>query len=389
MKRHLSVALVVIAAAGLIACEDLPSKPKEGPNDGPAPSVAVSEPFTHSNLTIFLLRGKDTLPAGHQLLTLQEAMEQKKVVVHETSTVNELSIENVSTDAEVFVQAGDIVRGGKQDRLMACDMVVPPKSGHIAIPSFCCESGRWTQRGKESAQAFNKSDQQAANKDVKLALNAARDQGRVWDEVKKAQMKLSEKVGKPVNAPESPSSYQLALEDKDLQAKIDAYVKALAKVTDGKDDAIGFAIVVNGKVEGAEVYGSSALFRKLWPKLLKCAAIDALAEFQKDKKFDAVAAKDVEKFLADAAAGPRKDVALASLGEGRNRQTLNQAPNAARPNVDSPAQGRGAAQATEPPADAKPGRVRLVQSDNGKILMTESQDGKAGNAVLHRSYIAK
>ena len=112
MKRHLPVALLALATAGLIACE-APPKPK----DGAAPSVTVSEPFTHANLTIFLLRGKDTIPAGHQLLTLQEAMEQKKVIVHETSAVNELSIENVSADVDVFVQSGDIVRGGKQDRL--------------------------------------------------------------------------------------------------------------------------------------------------------------------------------------------------------------------------------------------------------------------------------
>src|SRR5262249_36721858 len=144
-------------------------------------------------LSIFLLHGKDAVASGHPLLTLQEAMEQKKLIVHETSDVNELSVENVATDIDVFIQSGDIVRGGKQDRLMAVDMIVSPKSGKVPIASFCCESGRWRKRGGESEAAFAESSKQAANKDVKLAVNAARDQGQVWEKVKEAQKKLAMK----------------------------------------------------------------------------------------------------------------------------------------------------------------------------------------------------
>ncbi|MFN2514812.1 MAG: ARPP-1 family domain-containing protein [Pyrinomonadaceae bacterium] len=55
----------------------------------------LSGPYTHKNLTIFLVHGKDLL-AGKTFLTLQEALEQKKLVVYETKDVNELSIENLS-----------------------------------------------------------------------------------------------------------------------------------------------------------------------------------------------------------------------------------------------------------------------------------------------------
>src|SRR5260370_39167827 len=110
---------------------------------------------------------------------------------------------------------------------MPKDMVGTQKSGKLHIESFCFESGRWHKRGGEDAASFGKSDKQAANKDVKLALNSARDQGQVWDKVKAAQMKLAKNVGKPVADAASPSSYQLTLEDKDLLAKIDSYVKAM------------------------------------------------------------------------------------------------------------------------------------------------------------------
>lgn len=70
----------------------------------------ISGPFTHKNLTIFLIHGK-SMTEGRSFLTLQEALEQKKVVVYETKSVNELSIENHS-DQDIYVQARDIVKGG-------------------------------------------------------------------------------------------------------------------------------------------------------------------------------------------------------------------------------------------------------------------------------------
>jgi hypothetical protein len=340
----------------------------------------ISGPFTHANLSVFLLHGKDLLPPGQKLLTLQEALEQKKLVVNETSNVNQLSVENVASDCNVFIQAGDIVKGGRQDRLMAVDMIVPPKSGLLPIASFCCEAGRWSQRGGEDASKFGASVAQAANKDVKLALNAARNQSSVWEKVKEAQVKLSKNVGKSVANAVSPSSYQLTLEDKDLLAKLDAYVNALKKTPDGKNDAIGFVIVINGKVAGAEQYGSHELFMKLWPKLLHAAAVDALSEFDAKKKFDAAAAKSVETFLAEAAKGEAKEVVTARIAQANNadRQAANPAGG---PQSASRAPAR-------PAADVKPNPAKVTSVDNKSAVMLEAKD-RANGKLLHRSYIAK
>jgi hypothetical protein len=344
------------------------------------PPPKISGPFTHANLSIFLLHGKDVLPPGQKLLTLQEALEQKKLVVNETSTVNQLSVENTSSDCSVFIQAGDIVKGGKQDRLMAVDMIVPPKSGLLPIASFCCEAGRWTKRGGEDATKFGASIAQAANKDVKLALNAARSQSTVWEKVREAQMKLSKNVGKPVASAASPSSYQLTLEDKDLLAKVDAYVTALKKAADEKNDTVGFVIVINGKVSGAEQYGSHELFLKLWPKLIRAAAVDALSEFDAKKKFEAATAKTVETFLAAAGKGEAKEIAAASIAQANNadRQSAN------------PAGGRqsGSQAPARPAADAKPNPARVTSVDTKAAVMLEAKDRSDGR-LLHRSYIAK
>ena len=138
--------------------------------DGPA-AYTISGPFTHDNLTIFLLHGKDTL-SGKPLLTLQEALEQKKAVVHEPAQVNELSIENVSSDVEIYVQPGDIVKGGRQDRLIAYDLILPPKSGKVPVASFCVEAGRWAKRGGEADAYFGSSGNVANSKDLKVAAQS-------------------------------------------------------------------------------------------------------------------------------------------------------------------------------------------------------------------------
>src|SRR6476620_599172 len=105
----------------------------------------ISGPYTHKNLTVFLVHGKDLLP-GKNSLTLQEALAQKKVRVYETRDVNELAIRNLS-NKDVYVQAGDSVRGGGQDRMISAAFIVPPRSGRRPISAFCVESGRCSKRG--------------------------------------------------------------------------------------------------------------------------------------------------------------------------------------------------------------------------------------------------
>src|SRR5262245_55030134 len=112
-NRCLNSALALLFAGVLIADEKKPAPPPAKPVDRPNLALRVSGPFTHDNLTLFFIHGDDQIK-GRKLITLDEALEQKKVVVHETKEVNKLAIENVS-DVEVFVQAGDIVKGGQQD----------------------------------------------------------------------------------------------------------------------------------------------------------------------------------------------------------------------------------------------------------------------------------
>ncbi len=323
----------------------LASPASAGPPEPSSPGWTVSGPFTHQNLAVYLIHGKDVIP-GKKLLTLQEALEQKKAVVHETRSVNELAVENLSHDAEVFIQAGDIVKGGQQDRVLSYDLIVPARSGKVRLAAFCVEAGRWQQRGGEDAREFSRSAGQLPGKALRLAVSSARQQGQVWEKVKEQQNKLGKRLNKNVADPRSPSSLQLTLEDKELNAKVNAYVAKLEKCIAGKRDVVGFVVTINGKLEGAEIYGSSALFRKMWPKLLRAAAVDAFAEQQSGRRYELVETDEVQAFLTEASKGKGTDTEVNS-------------------------------------------RIRVTTRQGEAALYIETRDQDHKGAVLHRSYIAR
>jgi len=248
---------------------------------------SISGPYTHKNLTVYLVHGDNTLK-GRAPLTLEEAMDRGLVVVHETGDVNELAIENISPKDEVFVQAGDIVKGGRQDRVLAVDLIVPARSGRIPIDSFCVEQGRWTARGSESERQFNSSAEYAPSKEIKLAAKQSKSQGEVWAGVAKSQEKLSAATNTNTASSVSRSSLPLTLENEVIRSSLRDYVEALSDVVDGKKDVIGFVFTINGEINSSDVYGSSELFIKLWPKLLKAAGIEAVAESHSSRPGDKV-----------------------------------------------------------------------------------------------------
>ena len=280
----------------------------------------VSAPYTYKNLTIFLIHGKDAT-SKKNIITLQEAMKLKVFKVYETSDVNELSVENTSTQFDVFIQSGDIVKGGKQDRVLAISIIIPARSGRVSIEAFCVESGRWEKRKGEDAQQFSSSEERIVSKDLKVAANGARSQQEVWSKVAEAQKNLSANTGVDVTANASGTSLQLALENGKVAATTEEYVKKLAALTSGKSDVIGYAFAVNGEINSADVYVSNHLFNKLWPRMLKAAAVEAVAEGNRTSA-NAPAPKpaSIETFLSAAAKGEAKERATSGKSKVITRE---------------------------------------------------------------------
>ena len=391
MKRKtLITGIALLAIAFGLACASssqaqLGGSENQSPEQFTAANYTVSGPYSHKNLTIFLLHGADQRQ-DKAPLTLQEAMERKAVIVHETGDVNNLAIENLS-DEEVYVQSGDIVKGGRQDRVLALDLIVPPKSGRIPIESFCVEQGRWSGRGGEKVAEFNSSEKTLNSKELKIAAKHRASQREVWDKVALSQAKLSAGVVAADAAPadanpaavaqteaagggggnagggrnqrggaqpyafsvasaSSSSSLQLSLENKNLKQAADDYVQKLSPIIEGKNDVIGYVFAINGQINSADVYSSYALFKRLWPKMIESSATEAVGEFEKGKTYDLVKADAVKAFLMDAESGKAFEKEVTS-------------------------------------------RVTSVKRESEKNLFFETRDRNHGKAWVHRNYLAK
>lgn len=268
----------------------------------------ITGPFTHRNLQLFLVHGRTQLEL-RSYATLAEGLEKGFVVVKETGNVQELSIANVSRDTTVFVNAGDIVKGGRQDRTVRDDLILPPGSGPVPLASFCVEHGRWTRRGDENGAAFSSNTKALSSRKEKLAARYGQNQSEVWSGVAEQQTKLNDNVsrlaGKKVDTRSaiSGSSLQLTLENKDLDAVKRQYLERLSPVLDGKTDVIGFVYVINGEINSAEVYNNKSLFRALWPKLLDAAVTEAVTECDTDRQFQPVRSEELKNFFETAVSG--------------------------------------------------------------------------------------
>ncbi|HEY5912008.1 MAG TPA: DUF6569 family protein [Verrucomicrobiae bacterium] len=272
----------------------------------------LSGPFAHRNLEIFLVHG-DTQLEQRRYATLSEALERGFVTIKETGNVQELSVENRSKDIAVFLNAGDIVKGGRQDRTVREDLILPPQSGRVALATFCVEHGRWTGRGDENPAAFSANTKTLSTRKEKLAARYGLNQSEVWSGVAEQQAKLNENVsrlaGKSVDtrSPVSASSLQLTLENKELEEVRKQYLEKLNGILDGKTDVIGFVYAINGEINTAEVFNNKSLFRALWPKLLDAAITEAITEYNPSARSKPVLAEQIKVFFETALSGSVKE----------------------------------------------------------------------------------
>jgi hypothetical protein len=137
---------------------------------------------TFRKLRIYLLLNrhhKAPATAPKSYLSLDEAFEAGLLEVLEKGDVNELLVTNRSNDLDVFIQSGEILKGGRQDRTIGFDFIVPSRSENVAIPSFCIESGRWHKRGSEDVSKFYSPKSTLSSKDTIIAARTAKHQGAV------------------------------------------------------------------------------------------------------------------------------------------------------------------------------------------------------------------
>ena len=283
---------------------------------GPGSGYKVLEAIQHGNLTVFPVvasRSYDT----KEFLTLDEGLRSGEVVVTERGNlaplvrprhpqvyvprqrpydgaqVNQLVLVN-NSKRPLILLAGEIVTGGKQDRVIGKDRLVPPESDPIDLGVFCVEPGRWTGvSGK-----FGGFDTMMAQPAVRARAMADRDQAKVWSEVRNAQTAMAAPLPPPAAAQVAgTTSYARVMENTEVKQQVDAVAEPIQRSYESvikqlRDrNAVGVVVAVNGEVIWADIFASTNLLQKYWPKLVRSYATEAMVTGVKHHEADVKAAQ--------------------------------------------------------------------------------------------------
>jgi hypothetical protein len=291
----MGVAAAVLLALGVFLA--LPGKKALPDKEAPAEvevegtTYQIRGPFTHQDLTVFLLcfNRQD----GNDFLTLDEGLKEGLVTIteQEHERVGALWIDNQS-DRPLFLQEGERLVGGKQDRTIITSLVIPSKSGKTSVPTFCVEHSRWVEgdKGKKFGFSVNPA---LAPKGVRGAAKVEGSQGRVWSCVA-AQKDSAHKM---LKCPNTNSSVNEMLDAPQVQRISEEYAADLEKALSENSDAVGMAIVYGGQIEEVNLYPNRALFRKLFPRLVRAYAVQAALLKDQAKGGEPVTDAAVAQFL--------------------------------------------------------------------------------------------
>jgi hypothetical protein len=242
----------------------------------------------HGGLLVFWLTVKDQAPAL-DVATLDEARRSGALLITERdqATVPELIIENRGK-GHVLLLAGEILVGGKQNRVLREDILLSPLSGPRPIGVYCVEQGRWNEGRKEF-----ESKGSLAQPGLRSKLMERPDQGRVWDQVAKAAREAAPASQSPTG------SYQAIYDD----SKIKDHTDEIERAAPLRPPALahGAAVFAGASLSGLDLFHSPGLFAREWPKLLRAYAVETYGKMLPRDVPEAKLRTHVEALLAQAA----------------------------------------------------------------------------------------
>jgi hypothetical protein len=291
--------------------------PNTPPPGKPAGDWRLLDPITYENLTVFpVVSSTDRDTAA--FLTLDEGLAIGEVVVREQgsegmarrrdgregivrpaystgASVNQLVLINRSK-RPLLLLAGELVSGGKQDRIIGKDRLVPVGADPLPLDVFCVEHGRW------SAGANFTDAKTIVHPSVREQAAVESDQNKVWGAVRggstarpstRNSQVVTVEAAPPVLAGteisrtianDAPTeSYQKIYESRSVRNSADNYVaeiqRRFAHATSGLkgERVVGVVVAYGGEVAWSDIFASSDLFHQYWNKLLRSYVVEALA----------------------------------------------------------------------------------------------------------------
>jgi hypothetical protein len=322
MERSLFAALI----GGLLGITALGLAFGWGPAEAHQPPPPRSEgdwrlldPVTYENISVFPVVSSNSQDTS-AFLTLEEGLSTGEVLVREQgseglvrgrdgrpvyvpqtntgASVNQLVLINRSR-RPLLLLAGELVSGGKQDRVIGKDRIIPAGAPPLPLSVFCVEHGRWT--GVSQFSAANT----IVHPSVRERAAVDQKQNEVWDAVRSgttskaapaapaARMSMQDIQG-AIDTNGRTEAYEKIYQSRAVGVSIDDFVEEVrarfARATSGlKDERIvGVVVAYGSEVAWSDIFASGDLFDHYWNKLLRSYAVEALAR----PTYRAVASRD-------------------------------------------------------------------------------------------------
>jgi hypothetical protein len=293
----------------------------------PSADWRLGDGVTYENITIFPVLSRDSADTrGYE--TLDEALASGDAIVSESGAdtmrrwrengpTPDIVLEGSGAQVNQLVLvyrgkrplillAGELLSGGKQDRIIGKDRIVPVGAQPLPLDVFCVEHGRWTSGDKFSASNI------IVHPSVREKAAVDQEQDSVWAAVSGDSPAASSGEGSGVGAgsaggsgesaeaaapPEfsrgavadaiasrAPTqSYAKIYDSSDAGASVSAFADELQQRFDRatanlKDErVVGVVVAYGGEVAWSDVFASPDLFANYWPKLLRSYVVEALA----------------------------------------------------------------------------------------------------------------
>ena len=312
----------------VFAKPELGAKPELASGPDSSSGWHIGEPITYETLTVFpVLSSQDAYTADFE--TLDAALASGEAIVAEQgeymrrsrngaepavlssgggAQVNQLVLVNRGKKP-LLLLAGEVVSGGKQDRIIGKDRIIPIGAQPLPLDVFCVEHSRWTGGGDTFAAAKT-----MVHPTVREQAAVDQDQNKVWAAVRgdamgsgsgggtsaeaaaharaQSEMSSSLEVTAPritsrqlstVVASAAPtegyrSIYQSAAVGPSVENFALEVERRFNRATSGLkgEHVVGVIIAFGGEVAWSDIFASSQLFDAYWPKLLRSYAVEAL-----------------------------------------------------------------------------------------------------------------
>lgn len=327
----LSAVSVLVALLGLHFLLPSSTSAYAGPQAATG-EYRVLEPIQSGGLTLFPVVRNGNSDAGEKwnYLTLDEGLRSGEVVVTEygkaagmvrrrhggmrptddvfpRDRVNTLVLIN-NSDRPLILLAGEIVTGGKQDRVIGKDRIVPAQSDPIDLSVFCIEHGRWVQ-SSETFGAAGHTNAFMVQPSVRSKALVKQDQQQVWDSVSRSVngvAKAAAPTASPVPLSLGTTSYAKALGDSRVEVQVDSVADPL---TGSKreilqrlkeEHAIGVVAAVHGEIVWADLFATPDMLAAYWTKLVRSYAAESFDDMRRGHE---VTVEEAQRFVDRPARG--------------------------------------------------------------------------------------